>query len=101
MKIRKNDEVKIMAGKDNGKIGKVLNVLAKEGKVLVENVNQYKKHKKGQAKGEKSEIITLTKPLPLANVMIVCPKCHKTSRLGYRMDNETKVRFCKKCQATI
>lgn len=101
MKIRKNDEVKIMAGKDNGKTGKVLSILQKENKVLVEGVNQYKKHQKGQAKGEKSEIITLTKPLPLANVMIVCPKCHKPSRLGYKMDKETKVRFCKNCEAII
>src|SRR5258708_36419253 len=67
MKLIKGDSVKIVRGKDSGKIGKVERVLSKEAKVLVEGINQYKRHMKARVPGQKSEIITITKPLSLAN----------------------------------
>lgn len=101
MKIIKNDEVKIMRGKDKGKTGKVEAVFANIGKILIPGVNEYKKHKKGNVQGQKSEIITITKPIPVGNVMFLCPKCHETSRIGYAIQKNKKVRVCKKCGNTL
>lgn len=101
MKLKKGDEVKIVAGKDKGKTGKVEKVLPDEQKVLVTGVNQYKRHMKGKSQGQKSEIITITKPLPVANVMLVCPKCHIVARVGYTISGDKKERICKKCQQTL
>jgi len=100
MKLKKGDTVKVVAGKDKGKISKVQKVLPKAGKVLVEGVNQYKRHLKGRGQ-VKSQIITITKPLPVSNVALVCPKCSKPTRVGYAMMQEKKVRFCKKCKQDI
>ncbi|MBI4084517.1 MAG: 50S ribosomal protein L24 [Candidatus Levybacteria bacterium] len=101
MKIKKGDQVTIVIGKDKGKQGKVLKVLTKEDKVLVEGVNQYKRHMKARTQNQKSEIITLTKPLPVANVAFVCPKCKKEARIGYTMEGKEKMRVCKRCGKTI
>ncbi len=101
MKLKKDDSVKVVAGKDKGKIGKILKVYSKEGKVLVENVNQYKRHLKKKTQGEKSEIVTLTKPMPVSNLALVCPKCSRVTRVGYKIEKGIKVRFCKKCDKII
>ena len=77
MKLKKGDLVTVVRGKNNGKTEKIVKVFSKEGKVLVEGVNQYKRHVKGRMQGQKSEIITLTKPLHVSNVQLVCPKCKK------------------------
>ena len=105
MKLIKNDEVKIVAGKDKGKTGKVEKVFSKEDKVLVTGMNQYKRHVKG-GYGQKSEIVTITKPLPVANVQLVCPKCKKLTRIGTKVTTEkngavTKARICRKCGKEI
>lgn len=97
MKLKKGDEVKITTGKDAGKTGAVEKVFFKEGKVLVAGVNQYKRHVKARVPGQKSEIITITKPLPLGNVALICSKCKKPTRIGYRFLKDEKVRICKKC----
>jgi len=101
MKLKKGDTVKIVTGKDSGRTGKVEKVFSKESKVTVEGVNQYKRHVKARMEGQKSEIITLTKPLPVANVQLLCPKCKKPTRVGYKMLKDEKVRFCKKCKAEL
>lgn len=101
MKLKKGDLVTVVRGKDNGKTEKIVKVFTKEDKVLVESVNQYKRHVKSRMQGEKSEIITITKPLAVANVRLVCPKCKKLTSVGYKMLKEEKVRFCKKCKAEI
>jgi len=101
MKLQKGDTVNVVRGKDSGKTGKVEKVFSKEAKVLVEGVNQYKRHVKARMAGQKSEIITLTKPLPVSNVMLLCPKCKKLTRVGYKVMKEDKVRICKKCQAEL
>lgn len=101
MKLVKNDEIKVVAGKDKGKTGKVEKVFSKESKVLVAGVNQYKRHMKAREQGQQSEIITITKPLPVANVQLICPKCKKITRVGYKVEGEKKVRICRKCKATI
>ena len=102
MKLRTGDTVKILKGKDSGRIGKVEKVFPKEAKVLVEGVNQFKRHVKAKAQGQKSEIITLTKPLSASNVMLQCPKCKKPTRVGYKiLKDGNKTRFCKKCSAEV
>jgi large subunit ribosomal protein L24 len=98
MKIHKDDQVKVIRGKDSGKLGKVERVISKENKVLVEGVNQYKRHVKAKMQGQKSEIITLTKPLPIANVLVMCPKCKQPTRVGIKALKDSKVRVCKKCK---
>ncbi len=97
MKIKKNDQVKVIRGKDNGKLGKVEKVFSKEGKVLVEGMNQYKRHIKARMQGQKSEIITITKPLSITNVLVMCPKCKQPTRVGIKILKDSKVRVCKKC----
>ena len=101
MKLKKGDSVKIVRGKDSGKIGKVERVFSKEAKVLVEGINQFKRHMKARVPGQKSEIITITKPLSLVNVMLLCPKCKQTTRVGYKLLKDEKTRVCKKCEAEI
>jgi large subunit ribosomal protein L24 len=101
MKLKKGDEIKVVRGKDKGKTGKIDRVFAKEAKVLVAGVNLYKKNKKARTAQEKSEIITITRPLPLANVQLICPKCHVLTRVGFSIENGEKKRICKKCDQTL
>ncbi len=101
MKLKKGDTVKIVAGKDKGKQGMIDAVLTKEQKVMVNGVNQYKRHIKARANGEKSEIKIITKPLPVAAVMFLCPKCKQQARLGAGMQGDKKVRICKKCEEAV
>lgn len=106
MKLIKNDEVKIVAGKDKGKSGKIEKVFTKEAKVLIAGVNEYKRHMNARVQGQTSEIITITKPLPVANVQLVCPKCKKLTRVGYKMESikggsSKKMRICRKCEKEI
>jgi len=101
MKIKKNDQVKILAGKDRGKTGKVLRVLTEEGKVIVEGVNIVKKHVKPRKEGEKGQRIELPGKANISNVMLVCPKCGKPTRVGYKIADKNKFRICKQCKAEL
>lgn len=101
MKLKKGDSVKIIKGKDKGKEGKIDRLFPKKAKVLVGNINLYKRHLKARSQSQPSEIITLTKPLALENVVLVCPKCHKTTRVGYLNQKGVKSRICKKCKSEI
>jgi large subunit ribosomal protein L24 len=98
MKLRKGDTVKVLRGKDGGKTGKIEKVMPKTEKVVVEGLNQYKRHVKAKMPGQQSEIITLTKPLNVANVMLLCPKCKKPTRVGMKVVKDSKTRVCKKCK---
>ncbi len=101
MKFKKGDEVKVVRGKDKGKTGKIEKVFPKVNKVLINNINQFKRHLKKRSESEPSEIVTLTKPLIVTNVALVCPKCHLTTRVGYKIEKNSKVRICSKCKAEI
>ena len=101
MKLKKGDEVKIVRGKDKGKSGKIERVFPKVDKVLVNGVNQFKRHLKKRSENSQSEIMTLTKPLTVTNVALVCPKCHLTTRVAYKIEKGGKVRICSKCKAEI
>lgn len=101
MKIKKGDEVKVLKGKDKGKTGKVERVFAKEGMVVVLGINEYKRHIKARSEREKSEIKTITKPLSVSNVILICPKCHKPTKIGMTVSAKGKKRVCKKCKKEI
>ena len=101
MKLKKGDLVKVVLGKDKGKTGKIEKVFSKENKVLVTGVNQYKRHQKARSQGQPSEIVTITKPMPVSNVVVVCPNCKKTGRIGFKVTEKSKVRICKRCGKEI
>jgi len=100
-KIKKGDTVLIISGKDKGKKGKVLEVFPKERKVMVEGINLRKKHQKPKKSGEKGQIVELPGPISVSNTKLICPKCGKAARIGYKILKNDKVRICKKCNQEI
>jgi large subunit ribosomal protein L24 len=101
MKIKKNDNVKMLAGKDTGKTGKVLKIFPEEGKLTVEGLNLMKKHTRPRKEGEKGQRVEIPRKIDSSNVKLICPKCGQPSRVGYEIKGEEKFRKCKKCQAEI
>lgn len=101
MKIKKNDNVIVVTGKDRGKSGKVLQVLVKDGKVVVQGANMMKRHERARKQGEKGQIVSKEVPLRASNVMVVCPRCAKPTRIGFYKEVNIKSRACKKCKATF
>jgi len=97
MKIKKGDLVLVISGKDKGKKGKVLRAFPKERKVLVEEVNLRKKHRKPRKMGERGQIIQLPGPIDISNLKLICSKCGKATRLGHKIVQQKKYRICKKC----
>lgn len=102
MKLKKGDKVKIIAGKDRGKQGTIEKLFPKKRKVLVPGLNIYKKHLKKRKEGQAGGIVDVVRPLPISNIALICPKCSKTTKVGYRI-NKTgeKTRICRKCQEVI
>jgi len=101
MNIKKGDNVKVIKGKNKGKTGKVIRVVTENNKVVIENVNMFKKHARPKKQGEKGEIVQIAHPFSASNVMIVCGSCGKPVRVGSRRTEKKVERFCKKCNATI
>ena len=97
MKIHKNDIVLIIAGKGRGKQGKVLTAFPERGKITVEGINLRKKHMKPKKSGEKGQVVHLPGPISVSNAKIVCSKCGKASRTGFKVLENKKYRVCKKC----
>ena len=95
LKIKTGDTVKVIAGKDKDKEGKVLAVSPKEGKVIVEGLNMVKKHVKPRRQGETGGIVDAEGAIYASKVMPVCPKCGKATRVGFKMEGDKKVRFAK------
>jgi len=108
MKIKKGDQVLIIKGKDRGKIGKVIKALPRQNKVLIEGLNLVKKHVRPRQKYEKGKIIEIPRPIFVSNVKLMCPNCHKPSKVGYIIlessknnKSKEKKRICKNCQKVI
>lgn len=117
MKIKKGDKVKILVGKDKNKTGKVLQVFPSRNRVSVEGLNLLIKHMRPRKQGEKGQRIEFPAPMDLSNIMLVCPKCNKPSKVGYKYleikigstsaslvkdkVKKKKVRVCKKCKQVI
>lgn len=101
MKIKKGDTVCVLSGNDKGKTGEVLEVIPNTQKVIVKGVNVRKKHVKPRKQGEEGGIIPVECAIHSAKVGVVCPKCNKATRIGYKIEKDEKVRICKKCGTTI
>lgn len=102
-RIHKDDKVMVIAGKDMGKIGKVVKILRKSDRVLVEKVNMVKRHvRPNPYKQEPGGIAEKEMPIHVSNLMVMCSQCNTPTRVGYRVDDKgKKVRFCKKCNENI
>lgn len=104
MKIKKGDTVLIAAGKDITKKGKIIQVLPKKNRVIVEGINIVKKHIRARRSGEKGQRVEVPRSLDISNIRLICPKCKKPTRIGYKLVNkgrEKKIRVCKKCGQEI
>ncbi len=101
MKIKKGDTVRILYGKDSGKQGTVLAIDVKDNKVVVEGMNVYKKHVKGDGKKKTSEILSIVKPMSISKVILICNNCGKPTRVGIKREEGKVERICKKCNKVI
>jgi len=101
MNIKKGDHVKILSGKDRGKTGTVSHVDPEENRITVDGLNVFKKHSRPKRQGQKGEMVLVPRPLPAGRVMLLCSNCKNPTRVGFRMDGPRKVRYCKKCKATL
>ena len=99
-KFKVNDTVQVTSGKDKGRTGKVLEVNPSKHTLLVENINQYKKHIKARG-NEAGQILTLPRPIATANLALVCPACGKPTRVGFDASVKPKVRVCHLCRQII
>jgi large subunit ribosomal protein L24 len=100
IKLRKEDTVEVIAGKDKGKRGRIIRVLRDKNRVLVEGVNMVKKTQKRKSQQDRGGIIEVEAPLHSSNVMIICKKCGPT-RIGYKIEGEDKKRVCRKCKEAL
>ena len=101
MKVRKGDKVKVIYGKDKGREGVVEKVYRKARRVLIPGINLYKKHVKKSEQFPQGGVVEIPRPLDVSKVMLICPKCKKTTRVGYKVVDNKKFRVCKKCKSTI
>jgi large subunit ribosomal protein L24 len=103
--VRKGDTVQVIAGKDRRAQGKIIKVLPKENRVLVEGVNRVKKHTRvttNQRGAQSGGIVTQEAAIHVSNVQVICPHCSKPSRIGHRRDDEGRsVRVCRRCGGDI
>ena len=98
MKIKEKDIVLIITGKDRGKTGKVEKIIKTKNKVIVAGINILKKNSKATKKNPKGGIISFPAAIDISNVAIVCPKCNKKTKVGYKMIAKKKERICKACK---
>ena len=101
MKVKKNDTVFVLTGKDAGKTGKVLSAAPQDNKIKVDGINVQKKSKKARSANETSAIVSQVGAIDASNVLVVCPACGKATRVSYKTENGKKARICKKCGAAL
>lgn len=100
--LKKNDQVEVIAGKDKGRVGKVLRVLREDNKAVVERINLIKRHTKPKEMNQQGQIVEKEAPLHVSNLQLICPECTKTGRIGRKvLDDGSKVRYCKSCGESI
>ncbi len=99
--IKKNDMVQVIAGKDKGKSGKVMRVIPKKDRAIVEKINMVKRHMKPNQQTRQGGILDKESPIHISNLMIICSKCTDPTRVGHKVIDDKKVRYCKKCEEVI
>jgi large subunit ribosomal protein L24 len=101
-KIKLNDQVEVISGKDRGRVGKVIRAFRDDDKVVVEKINMIKRHTKPSMANQQGGIIEKEAPIHLSNLKLVCPKCSKSVRVGIKsLEDGAKVRVCKKCGESV
>ncbi len=101
MRIKKGDKVRVITGKDEGREGVVERVYQKTMKVVLPGINIYKKHIKKTEQTPQGGIVEIPRALDVSKVMLICPKCGKVTRVGYKIENKKKLRICRKCKSKI
>ncbi len=102
IKVRRGDTVKVLRGRDRGKEGKIMAVIFKERRVIVEGLNMVSQHVKPRRSNEKGQRVRIAAPLQVSNVQVICPQCRKATRITIRRNEDgSRDRVCKKCQAVI
>ncbi len=101
IKLKKGDKGIMLSGKDKGKIGKILKVWREERKVMIEGLNLVKKHQRPRKQGEKGEIVSKPRFVPISAIAFYCGSCKKGVKVGTRLSGDKKERICKKCQQVI
>ena len=101
MKIKKGDKVLVISGKNRGKIGKVIDVFPRDLKVIVEGVNIQKRHIRPKKQDESGQIVEIAAPISVSNIKLICEKCNKATRVGYKIEGGEKFRVCKKCKKAL
>jgi len=101
-KIKKNDTVFVLSGKDRGKTGKVFRVMGTDGKALVEGINYVKRHTRKSKQDQQGGVVQKEAPINLSNIALYCKSCNKPARIGINvLADGSKSRFCKKCKEVI
>ncbi|HEY4519110.1 MAG TPA: 50S ribosomal protein L24 [Candidatus Paceibacterota bacterium] len=101
MKIKKGDNVIVTAGKDRGREGKIIRVLPKENKVVIEGLNLLKRRLRPKKSGEKGQTAQIAYPLAAAKVMVKCGRCGRGTRIGYQLAAKKKIRICRRCRQPL
>ncbi len=101
MKIKKGDKIEVIAGKDKGRTGKVEKVYRKQNKVLILNINIYRKHVKKSEQFPQGGMVEVPRPIDVSKIMLICPSCKSKTRVAFEVRKGKKVRICKKCKAVI
>lgn len=102
LRIRKDDIVKVLAGKDKGKSGKVIMVFPKENRAIVQGINFVKKHARRRRQDEQSGLVHKEAPIQISNLGIICKKCNKAARIGVDiLGDGTRSRYCKRCKELL
>lgn len=99
-KFKKGDEIIVTSGRDKGKKSKIDRVLSRENKIMASGINVYKRHKK-VSQNKAAGIYEIIRPIDVAKIAIICPKCSKQTKVGFKIEGKTKLRICKKCKGTI
>ena len=100
--LKKNDQVEVIAGKDKGRVGKVLKVFPADENALVERINMIKRHTKATEMNQQGQIVEREARIHVSNLQLICPECTKTGRIGRKtLEDGTKIRFCKSCGESI
>jgi large subunit ribosomal protein L24 len=101
-RVKRNDTVRVISGKDAGKTGRVVAVITKTGRVMVEGVNRVTKHERTRTTrrgGQEGGITHMEAPIHASNVMPICPSCGEPTRVGSRIVDDKRTRYCRKCDA--
>jgi large subunit ribosomal protein L24 len=100
-RIRKNDTVMVIAGKERGKTGKVLRILGEKNRIIIERLNVVKRHQKPRGMQQPGGVVEKEASIHLSNVMIMCDRCNAPARIGHKREGENKVRTCRRCGESI